>query len=73
LRVLLAQPQAGLKTQLKRADKSGARYALIIGEDELASDKVSLKALRAEAPQRSLTLDETIEVLRREADAGQRE
>ena len=73
LRVLLAQPQAALKTQLKRADKSGARYALIIGEDELASDKVSLKALRAEAPQRSLTLDETVETLRREADAGKRE
>jgi histidyl-tRNA synthetase len=72
LRVLLAQPQAALKTQLKRADKSGARYALIIGEDELASDKVSLKALRAEAPQRSLTLDETIETLGREADAGKR-
>jgi histidyl-tRNA synthetase len=70
LRVLLAQPQAALKTQLKRADKSGARYALIIGEDELASDKVSLKALRAEAPQRSLTFDETVETLRREADAG---
>jgi histidyl-tRNA synthetase len=73
LRVLLAQPQASLKTQLKRADRSGARYALIIGEDELASDKVSLKALRAEAPQRSLSLDETVETLRREADAGKRE
>ena len=73
LRVLLAQPQAGLKTQLKRADKSGARYALIIGEDELASDKVSLKALRREAPQRSLTLEEAVEALRHEADAGKRE
>jgi histidyl-tRNA synthetase len=73
MRVLLAQPPGSLKTQLKRADKSGARYALIIGEDELASDKVSLKALRTEAPQRSLTLDETVEALRREADTGKRE
>ena len=72
LRVLLAQP-ASLNTQLKHADKSGARYALIIGEDELASDKVSLKALRVDAPQRSLTLDETVEALRREADADTRE
>jgi histidyl-tRNA synthetase len=70
LRVLLAQPPGSLKTQLKRADKSGARYALIIGEDELASDKVSFKTLRAEAPQRSLTLDETVEALRRETDLG---
>jgi len=69
LRVLLA-PSGSLKAQLRRADKSGARYALIIGEDELASDRVSLKALRSEAPQRSLTLDETVEALRREADLG---
>ena len=72
LRVLLA-PSGSLKAQLRRADKSGARYALIIGEDELASDRVSLKALRSEAPQRSLTLDETVEALRREADAGTRD
>jgi histidyl-tRNA synthetase len=69
LRVLLA-PSGSLKAQLRRADKSGARYALIIGEDELASDRVSLKALRSEASQRSLTLDETVEALRREADLG---
>ncbi len=40
-----------LKSQLKRADKSGAAFALILGEDELASDRITLKALRAERPQ----------------------
>jgi histidyl-tRNA synthetase len=69
LRVVLGQPPAGLKTQLRRADKCGARYALIIGEDELASDKVSLKALRADVPQRTLTLDEAVEVLRGESSS----
>jgi histidyl-tRNA synthetase len=39
------------KTQLKRADKSGARFALVIGEDEAARGVVALKDLRADAPQ----------------------
>jgi histidyl-tRNA synthetase len=48
----------GLKAQLRRADKSGARYALILGDEELAADRVSLKPLREDAAQESLTLDE---------------
>jgi histidyl-tRNA synthetase len=39
------------KTQLKRADKSGARFALIIGDDEAARGVVGLKDLRHDAPQ----------------------
>lgn len=46
-----------IKSQFKRADASGARYALIFGADELARGEVSLKSLRdAEVPQRSLPL-----------------
>jgi len=46
-----------MKSQFKRADASGARYALIFGADELARGEVSLKSLRdAEAPQRSVLL-----------------
>ncbi len=32
-----------LKSQMKRADKSGARYTLIIGENELARGIVKLR------------------------------
>jgi len=39
------------KSQLKRADKSGARFALIIGDDEAARGVVALKDLRHDAPQ----------------------
>jgi histidyl-tRNA synthetase len=39
------------KTQLKRADKSGARFALIIGDDEAARGVVGVKDLRHDAPQ----------------------
>ena len=70
LKLSLGQLSAGLKAQLRRADKSGARYALIIGEDELASDRVSIKPLRADMPQRLLSLDELVEQLRGESVAA---
>jgi histidyl-tRNA synthetase len=38
--------QAKFKTQFRRADESGARVALIIGDDELARGVVALKPLR---------------------------
>jgi histidyl-tRNA synthetase len=49
-----AAPVAGegmgsFKSQFKKADSSGARFALIFGADELAQGKVALKALRAPA------------------------
>lgn len=51
------------KTQLKRADKSGADIALILGEDEVKSGKVSIKFLRDELEQQSLSFDEAITYL----------
>ena len=46
-----------VKAQFKRADASGARFALIFGADELARGEVALKSLRdADAAQRSLPL-----------------
>jgi histidyl-tRNA synthetase len=36
------------KSQFKKADKSGATYALILGDDEASRGEVSLKALRDE-------------------------
>ena len=34
------------KSQMKKADASGARYALVIGDNEVAADTVAVKALR---------------------------
>ncbi|MFP6827981.1 MAG: histidine--tRNA ligase [Gammaproteobacteria bacterium] len=56
----------GMKAQLKRADRSGARLALILGDDELAAGLVSVKALRERIPQESVELGELIERLRRD-------
>jgi histidyl-tRNA synthetase len=38
--------QGGMKAQFKRADASGAHFALIFGADEMAKGQVAVKALR---------------------------
>jgi histidyl-tRNA synthetase len=53
-----------LKNQLKRADQSGAAWALIVGEDEAAGNRLTVKSLRTGAAQRTLTVDALIEVLK---------
>ncbi len=40
-----------IKTQLKRADKSGAQFAILLGDDEAARGVVAVKALRQERAQ----------------------
>ena len=44
------------KSQMKKADASGARHALIIGEEEAAASEVSLKNLRVASEQRRIPL-----------------
>ncbi|WP_338926768.1 histidine--tRNA ligase [Mycetohabitans endofungorum] len=39
---------ASFKSQMKRADASGAAYAVILGDDEVQRDEVSIKALRGD-------------------------
>ena len=51
------------KSQLKRADKSEARYALILGEQELSEGRIGLKPMRSDEEQISVALDELAEVL----------
>lgn len=48
--VILHAGEASLKSQMKRADASGAEYAVIVGADELAQNAVAIKALRAGGP-----------------------
>ncbi len=53
-----AQSWGGMKSQFKRADASGARYALVFGADELARGEVACKDLRDAAGQRNLAIDD---------------
>jgi histidyl-tRNA synthetase len=50
-RVVLHAGGGSFKSQMKKADASGALFALIIGEDEVRADEVSFKFLRQEAEQ----------------------
>jgi histidyl-tRNA synthetase len=45
------------KTQFKRADKSGAQFALVLGDDEAARGVVAIKALRQESAQEECPMD----------------
>jgi histidyl-tRNA synthetase len=65
LKLSIGAPAAGFKAQLRRADKSGARVALIIGEAELTARKVSYKSLREDRPQELVTVEECADLLRR--------
>jgi histidyl-tRNA synthetase len=51
------------KAQLKRADKSSAEYALIMGEDEAANGQIGLKPLRSKDDQISIALDDLLSQL----------
>jgi histidyl-tRNA synthetase len=69
LDVILHGGEASLKAQMKRADASGAEYAVIVGESEAADGKAMVKALRAAdaavpfAQQRQVVLAELGEVV----------
>jgi histidyl-tRNA synthetase len=51
LRLITHCGGGSFKSQFKKADKSGARLALILGDDELAEKSVGIKFLREEADQ----------------------
>jgi histidyl-tRNA synthetase len=48
---------SSLKSQMKKADLSGAMYAVIIGEDELRTAEAMVKDLRSSGTQQLVALD----------------
>ena len=54
----------GLSAQFRRADRSGAHWAMIVGEDEIAQNRVSLKWLRVDRPQMTAPIDEVAAMIR---------
>ena len=51
-------------SQFKKADKSGAKMALILGEEELEENKISFKDLRAKSDQEILTFQDLLSKLK---------
>jgi histidyl-tRNA synthetase len=63
LRLLTHCGGGSFKSQFKRADKSGARFALVVGEGELERGVIGIKPLRETADQMELSLSETASLL----------
>jgi len=64
LRLMVNCGGGSFKSQFKRADRSGAAMALILGTEELAQDRISIKDLRGAGEQLTLTQEELIAYLR---------
>ena len=58
---------ASFKSQMKKADASGARFAIILGADEVAAGKVSVKPLRHAGEQALLAVGEVKNKIRNES------
>jgi histidyl-tRNA synthetase len=48
------------KSQFKKADKIGAEYAIILGDDEVSRGELSIKSLRDEQGQKTLTQEHAV-------------
>jgi histidyl-tRNA synthetase len=57
LRLQLHCGGGGFKNQFKRADRSGARFALVLGEEEVAEGCIAVKSLRESVEQIVLPQD----------------
>jgi histidyl-tRNA synthetase len=59
VRVDLAYGGRGLKGAMKAADRSGARYTLVLGERDLAEGAVGVKDM-VSGEQRAVPLDDVV-------------
>ncbi len=73
LRVRADLQGGSFKAQFKRADRSGASLALILGEQEMTGARVTIKDLKGERPQQSVARDSLEQwLVRFPFDDGQR-
>ena len=64
LNMMVNMGQASFKSQFKKADKSGAKFAIIIGEEEFEQQTYSLKALQDRAfGQQQMSFEELVSFL----------
>jgi histidyl-tRNA synthetase len=68
LRVVTHCGGGSFKSQFKKADRSGARYALVLGEDELTRRQAGVKPLRVEGDQQTVALADLSATLSRLLD-----
>ena len=68
IRTQLYTGQRKFKQRMSYADKLGVPFVLILGEDEIAQGKVTLKDM-ATGQQQTLSLEEAAQQVRRQLDA----
>ncbi|KPJ67831.1 MAG: histidinol dehydrogenase [Coxiella sp. DG_40] len=61
--IITSCSSGGFKTQFKRADKSDAKVALILGDKEIEQEIVTVKYLREDKPQMNLKFSEVVKLL----------
>jgi histidyl-tRNA synthetase len=66
LKVELNLGGGSFKAQMKRADKSGAICALVLGEQEIAAGGIGVKPLRRDAPQHQVARGSLVAALANE-------
>ena len=65
LRLMLHCGGGSFKSQLRKADKSGAEYALILGDEEVAKSTVQVKPLRKDSGQYEVSRDKLVDEITR--------
>jgi histidyl-tRNA synthetase len=70
LQVVLHGGGGSFKAQLRKADASGARFALVIGDDEANAGKVGLKPLRQPGAQMLVDVEEVADLVRATVHGG---
>ena len=63
IRLLVNCGGGSFKSQFKKADKSGARMVLVLGDDEVLNSVVAVKYLREDKPQTTMPQEQVIELL----------
>ena len=58
LRLVVDAGHGSFKAKLKRADRSGARLALLLGEEEARNGRIAVKDLRVRGPQSMVSIDD---------------
>jgi len=66
LAVVLHCGGGSFKAQMRKADASGAQFAVIVGDEEAQANEVSVKPLRSAVAQTRVPLDQAIALIRRE-------
>ena len=63
LSVVVHAGGGSFKSQMKKADRSGAKYALILGDDEVQAELIAVKPMVGGGEQIKASLSETIDIL----------